>query len=553
MDSDVIVVGAGLAGLVVAHELAAADRSVIMLDSEPLNSVGAQAYWSLGGLFMVNSPEQRRLRIHDSEQLALADWLGSAAFDRGEDYWPRRWAEAYVHFASGEQRNWLHGLGVRWFPVVQWAERGGYATPGHGNSVPRFHIVWGTGPALVEPFARSVMPSRRVRIRSRHRVTSLELDGTGVRVSGQILEPTDVPRGVRTSRNAVGGFTFSAQAVVVASGGIGGNFDLVRQNWPASWGSPPQHMIAGVPDYVDGSMLGITEAVGGRVINIDRMWHYPEGILNHSPIWSHHGIRILAGPSPLWLDARGERFPVPLFPGFDALGALRHVMNSGYDYSWFVLDQATLATEIALSGSEQNADLTGKNLRLLAGRVRPGATPEVRAFQDVGVDFVAAGSVLELAAQMNQLVGEHLVDGESLRRVIEARDMQVRSGLGKDPQVLATAAARRFVGDRLMRVVSPHELLDPKNPSTGRAGSGGPLVAIRLHVLTRKTLGGLETDLDGRVLSSDGSAVPGVYAVGEAAGFGGGGIHGYRALEGTFLGGCLFTGRVAGRALAASL
>jgi uncharacterized protein len=553
MDSDVIVIGAGLAGLVVAHELAAADRSVIMLDSEPLDSVGAQAYWSLGGLFMVNSPEQRRLRIHDSEELALSDWLGSAAFDRGEDYWPRRWAEAYVHFASGEQRGWLHGLGVRWFPVVQWAERGGYAAPGHGNSVPRFHITWGTGPALVEPFARSVMHSRRVRIRSRHQVTSLELGGSGVRVSGQILEPTDVPHGVRTSRNAVGGFTLSAQAVVVASGGIGGNFDLVRQNWPASWGSPPQRMIAGVPDYVDGSMLGITEAVGGRVINIDRMWHYPEGILNHSPIWSHHGIRILAGPSSLWLDARGRRFPVPLFPGFDALGALRHVVNSGYDYSWFVLDQVTLATEIALSGSEQNADLTGKNLRLLAGRVRPGATPEVRGFQDRGVDFVAAGSVLELAAQMNQLVGEHLVDGESLRRVIEARDLQVRSGLGKDPQVVATAAARRFVGDRLMRVVSPHELLDSKDPSTGRAGSGGPLVAIRLHVLTRKTLGGLETDLDGRVLSSDGSVLPGVYAVGEAAGFGGGGIHGYRALEGTFLGGCLFTGRVAGRALAASL
>jgi predicted oxidoreductase len=553
MDSDVIVVGAGLAGLVVAHELAAADRSVIMLDSEPLDSVGAQAYWSLGGLFMVNSPEQRLLRIHDSEHLALADWLGSAAFDRGEDYWPRRWAEAYVHFASGEQRNWLRGLGVRWFPIVQWAERGGYAAPGHGNSVPRFHIIWGTGPALVEPFARNVMHSQRVRIRSRHRVTSLELDGSGVRVSGEILEPTDVPHGVRTSRNAVGAFSFSAQAVVVASGGIGGNFDLVRQNWPASWGSPPQHMIAGVPDYVDGSMLGITEAVGGRVINIDRMWHYPEGILNHSPIWSHHGIRILAGPSSLWLDARGQRFPVPLFPGFDALGALRHVINSGYDYSWFVLDQATLATEIALSGSEQNADLTGKSLLLLAGRVRPGATPEVRAFQDVGVDFVAAGSVLELAAQMNQLAGEHLVDGESLQRVIEARDLQVRSGLGKDPQVVATAAARRFVGDRLMRVVSRHALLDPKDPSIGRAGSGGPLVAIRLHVLTRKTLGGLETDLDGRVLRSDGSVLPGVYAVGEAAGFGGGGMHGYRALEGTFLGGCLFTGRVAGRALAASL
>ena len=553
MDTDVIVVGAGLSGLVAAYELASADRSVILLDAEPIGSIGGQAHWSLGGLFMVNSPEQRRLRIHDSEELALADWLGSAAFDRLEDYWPRRWAEAYVHFAAGEQRRWLHDFGVRWFPLVQWAERGGYAVPGHGNSVPRFHILWGTGPALVEPFADPVMHSQRVRIRSRHQVTFLEADDSGVRVSGQILEPTDVPRGVRTSRTAVGEFSFSAQAVVMASGGIGGNFDLIRQNWPADWGPPPQRMIAGVPDYVDGSMLKIIEAAGGRVINPDRMWHYPEGIVNHSPIWSHHGIRILAGPSSLWLDARGQRFPVPLFPGFDALGALRHVIKSGYDYSWFVLDQATVSAEIALSGSEQNGDLTDRNLRRLAGRVRSGPTPEVRAFQEVGVDFVSAKSVLELAAQMNQLVGEHLIDGEALRETIEARDLQVRSGLGKDPQVVATAAARRFLGDRLLRVVAPHELLDPKARGEGRAGSGAPLIAIRLHVLTRKTLGGLETDLDGRVLRRDGSPLPGVYAVGEAAGFGGGGAHGYRALEGTFLGGCLFTGRTAGRALAVAL
>ena len=553
MDTDVIVVGAGLSGLVAAYELASGDRSVILLDAEPIGSIGGQAHWSLGGLFMVNSPEQRRLRIHDSEELALADWLGSAAFDRLEDYWPRRWADAYVHFAAGEQRRWLHDFGVRWFPLVQWAERGGYAVPGHGNSVPRFHILWGTGPALVEPFADVVMHSQRVRIRSRHQVTFLEADDSGVRVSGQILEPTDVPRGVRTSRTAVGEFSFSAQAVVMASGGIGGNFDLIRQNWPADWGPPPQRMIAGVPDYVDGSMLKIIEAAGGRVINPDRMWHYPEGIVNHSPIWSHHGIRILAGPSSLWLDARGQRFPVPLFPGFDALGALRHVIKSGYDYSWFVLDQATVSAEIALSGSEQNGDLTDRNLRRLAGRVRSGPTPEVRAFQEVGVDFVSAKSVLELAAQMNQLVGAHLIDGEALRETIEARDLQVRSGLGKDPQVVATAAARRFLGDRLLRVVAPHELLDPKARGEGRAGSGAPLIAIRLHVLTRKTLGGLETDLDGRVLRPDGSPLPGVYAVGEAAGFGGGGAHGYRALEGTFLGGCLFTGRTAGRALAVAL
>ena len=553
MDADVIVVGGGLSGLAATHELAGADRSVLLVDGEPLDSLGGQAFWSLGGLFMVNTPEQRRLRIHDSEELALADWLGSAAFDRDEDFWPRRWAEAYVHFASGEQRQWLHGLGVRWFPVVQWAERGGYTAPGHGNSVPRFHVTWGTGPGLVEPFAERVLQSRRVRIRARHRVTAVEVGADGVRVSGVVLEPCTLPRGVATPRTVVGEFSVFAPAAVLAGGGIGANFDLVRQSWPAGWGEAPNDLISGVPDYVDGTLLQAAEAAGARVINRDRMWHYPEGIMNHSPIWSHHGIRILPGPSSLWLDARGSRFPAPLFPGFDSLGALRQVTASGFGYSWFVLDRQTLAAEFALSGSEQNGDLTGKDLRLLAGRVRPGPTPEVQAFVERGVDFVSAGSVPELAAQMNQLVGEHLIDGEALQRTIEARDLQVRTGLGKDPQVVATAAARRFLGDRLLRVTPPHPLLDEKAPGEGMAGSGGPLVAVRLHVLTRKTLGGLETDLDGRVLTGDGSALPGVYAAGEIAGFGGGGVHGYRSLEGTFLGGCLFTGRTAGRALAAAL
>ncbi|MBA8793215.1 hypothetical protein FHX74_000809 [Friedmanniella endophytica] len=554
MDADVIVVGAGLAGLVTAAGLAARRRRVLLLDAEPLTSLGGQAHWSFGGLFLVGSPEQRRLGVRDSAGLALADWLGSAGFDRDSDYWPRRWAEAYVDFAAGEKRSWLHGLGVRFFPVVQWAERGGYAVPGHGNTVPRFHVTWGTGPGLVAPFADAVLGSDHVTVRARHRVTGLTAGADGVEVTGEVLAPSSVERGRPSPRTVVGGFVYQAGAVVVAGGGIGGDLDQVRRNWPTDWGVPPDDLICGVPDHVDGSMLRVTTAAGGRVINPDRMWHYPEGLINHSPLWTRHGIRILPGPSSLWLDASGHRLPAPLYPGFDALGATRHIARTGRPWSWFVLDRAILGAEFALSGSEQNADLTGRDVRrLVRDRLGPGPTPEVQAFLERGVDFVTAGTVRELVARMNALTGgEDLVDADQVLDLVRARDAQVRSGLGKDPQVVATSAARRYVVDRLMRVSPPHPLLATGVPGAdpdGRVGDHGPLIAVRLHLLTRKTLGGLETDLDSRVLQPDGTPLPGVYAVGEAAGFGGGGVHGYRSLEGTFLGGCLFTGRRAAAAL----
>ena len=555
MDADVIVVGAGLAGLVAAFEAERAGRSVIVVDGEPIQSVGGQAHWSLGGLFLVDSPEQRRLGVRDSAELAWADWQGSAGFDRDSDFWPRQWAEAYVAFAAGEKRSWLYGLGLRWFPVVGWAERGGHCAPGHGNSVPRFHLTWGTGPGVVKPFADQVLGSAAVRLRPRHRVTEVEPGADGVGVHGYVLAPSTVARGESSGREVVGSFSLRAPTVVVAAGGIGGNHDLVRRSWPRDWGEPPSRMISGVPDYVDGSMLPVLERAGGRLINADRMWHYPEGVVNHSPIWPAHGIRILPGPSSLWLDATGTRLPAPNFPGFDALGTLRQITASGHPYSWFVCDVETAAKEFALSGSEQNADLTGRNLRLVAQRALPGPTAEVQAFIDSGVDFLTASTVAELAARMNQLAGSDGGDGsaisaDALLALIEARDPQQASGLGKDPQQVAINAARGYVGDKLIRIARPHPWLDPKRPGAGTAGSGGPLLAVRLHVLTRKTLGGVETDLQARVLRPDGQPIPGLYAAGETSGFGGGGMHGYRALEGTFLGGCLFSGRVAGRAAA---
>ncbi|MFG2027940.1 FAD-binding dehydrogenase [Streptomyces sp. NPDC048825] len=544
-DADVIVIGAGLAGLAATAELVDAGRKVILLDQEPEQSIGGQAHWSFGGLFFVNSPEQRRMRIKDSHALALQDWMGTAAFDRPEDHWPRKWAEAYVDFAAGEKRSWLHGQGVRFFPVVGWAERGGYDANGHGNSVPRFHITWGTGPGLVEPFERRVragVAGGLVQLKFRHRVTGLSRSaGTVDTVTGEVLEPSAIERGQESSRTVTGAFELRAQAVIVTSGGIGGNHDLVRANWPERLGSPPERMISGVPAHVDGKMLAITEDAGARLINRDRMWHYTEGIQNWNPIWDNHGIRILPGPSSLWLDARGKRLPVPLFPGFDTLGTLEHIMKSGHDYTWFVLNQRIIGKEFALSGSEQNPDLTGKSVRDVFVRARADVPGPVKAFMDNGVDFVVEKDLSALVRGMNALTKEPLVDETVLRREITARDREIANPFTKDLQVTAIRGARKFLGDKLIRTASPHRILDPK---------AGPLIAVRLNILTRKTLGGLETDLSSRVLTEGGDPLPGVYAAGEAAGFGGGGVHGYRSLEGTFLGGCLFSGRTAGRAAA---
>ena len=548
VDADVIVVGGGLAGLVATAELADAGRRVVLVEQEPEQSLGGQAHWSFGGLFFVDSPEQRRLRIRDSRDLAWQDWLGTAGFDREEDHWPRRWAQAYVDFASGEKRAWLHAQGVRIFPVVGWAERGGYLATGHGNSVPRFHITWGTGPGVLEPFLLRVREAEQrglVRFAFRHRVDELTTTGGTVDgVRGTVLAPSAVERGQASSREAVGEFEFRAQAVLVTSGGIGGNHDLVRQNWPARMGTAPAHMLTGVPAHVDGRMLGITASAGGTVINPDRMWHYTEGIANWNPIWPGHGIRILAGPSSLWLDALGNRLPPPLFPGFDSLGTLEHIVKTGYDHTWFVLTHKIVEKEFTLSGSEQNPDLTNRNIRDVLGRARGGAPGPVQAFLDHGPDFVVAPSLAELVDGMNKLTDEPLLDLSTVRREVIGRDREIANKFTKDLQVTALRGARGYLGDRLIRVASPHRLLDPK---------AGPLIAVRLSVLTRKTLGGLQTDLSARVLRADGSPLPGVYAAGEVAGFGGGGMHGYRALEGTFLGGCLFSGRTAGRAIAAAL
>lgn len=544
--ADAIIVGGGLAGLVAAGELAGRGKRVILLEQEAENSLGGQAFWSLGGLFMVDTPEQRRLRIRDSAELAFSDWMGSAAFDRPEDHWPRKAAEAYIAFAAGEMREWLALLGMRWFPVVGWAERGGGFADGHGNSVPRFHLTWGTGPGVLKPFierARELEKLGMVEFRFRHRVSHLRMkNGAVTGVAGEVLAPSGVARGERSSREVTGDFSLSGGAVIVTSGGIGGDLGKVRQHWPADrLGPPPKTMIAGVPHHVDGRMIGVAAQAGAGLINTDRMWHYTEGVRNFAPIWPDHGIRILPGPSPLWLDAAGERLPPPCLPGFDTLATLKTICQRGHDYSWFILNQAIIEKEFALSGSEQNPDFTSSEWKqVLKSRLGKGAPAPVEAFKRHGEDFVVADDLETLVDGMNRL-GDARLDQAAIRAVIEARDLQMDNAYSKDAQIIAIHAARHYLGDKLIRTAKPHKLLDPKK---------GPLIAVKLHILTRKTLGGIHADLDGRVLNGESEAISGLYAAGECAGFGGGGYHGYNALEGTFLGGCLFSGRNAGRAVA---
>lgn len=553
---DAIVVGAGLAGLVATHELTSRGRKVAVLDQENAANLGGQAFWSFGGLFVVDTPEQRRLGVKDSFELAWNDWSGSAGFDRldDEDSWAVQWARAYVEFAASEKRSWLHGHGITFVPTVGWAERGDLRANGHGNSVPRFHVAWGTGTGVVEPFVNSALAAAErglVTFYHRHRVDELVLSGGAIRgVRGTVLAPDDAPRGAPSNRDVVGDFELHAQAVVITTGGIGGNHDIVRRNWPARMGTPPKSMITGVPAYVDGRMLDIASDSGVRLVNRDRMWHYTEGVQNWAPIWPGHAIRILPGPSSMWFDALGRRLPAPYLPGYDTLGTLRHLRTdpdiAGYDHSWFILTQKIIEKEFALSGSEQNPDITNRDRAgLLRERlVGKGAPPPVEAFKSRGADFVVADRLEELVALMNKLTDEPLLDPAMIRSQIEARDLQIANPYCKDAQVQGIRNSRRYISDRITRTASPHRILDP---------AAGPLIGVKLHILTRKTLGGIQTDLFSRAIGLDGNPIAGLYAAGEVAGFGGGGVHGYNALEGTFLGGCLFSGRAAGRHAAGAL
>jgi uncharacterized protein len=529
-EPDVVVIGAGIAGLAATLELLDHGRSVVLLDRCHPEEVGGLAREAFGGVFMVDTPQQRRSGIEDSTELALEDWLRMAEFEP-EDEWPRRWAEEYVARSRDEVGGWLRGHGVSFFPVVNWAERGVY---GDGNSVPRFHVTWGCGQGLVDGVWGSIESHPRrsaLEVRFRTRVTELLVDGG--RVSGCRV----------ASEDGGGEQELPAAAVLIAAGGVGGNLDLVRREWPDDLGKPPENLLMGSHYYADAAMHDEVERLGGNITHISRMWNYADAVRHPKPRRPLHGVKLIPPRSGLLLDSSGRRYEdPPVLPTFDARFALERMSEDPRWYSWLVCNWKIARRELDVSGSEHNPQIREKRRIRFLLSVLVGKPSLLNYFVDKCPDFVTAGSLPELAERMSEVTGDGALDAELMERDVRRYDAVIDRGksLFNDDQLRRIAQLRAWRGDRL-RTSRFQKIVDD---------AAMPLIAIRLQPMARKSLGGIQTDLGCRVLTPDGEPVPGLYAAGEAAGFGGGGLHGKRSLEGTFLGACVFTGRVAAQTIA---
>ena len=527
-EADAIVIGGGLAGMVTALELLDAGKRVVILDRATRDRFGGLARWSFGGMFFVDSPEQRKNRIKDSVDLAMRDWVRYGELDP-EDVWPYRWAEAYVNRCTEEVRGWLAERDVGFFRAVNWTERG-YFVP--GNSVPRFHIVWGTGEGLVLaliPRLEEHEKAGRLQLHFEHSVDGLTREG------GKLIGCYGT--------SGPGEFEARGDAVVIAAGGIAGNHDKVREVWPRDqWGEPPEQMLNGSIPEADGRLLDRAEALGANVTHLEKMWNYAAGVRHWAPLFPNYGLSMVPGKSQLWVNYEGRRFvDPPLVGSYDTLLLVDRVCREKKKYSWQVMNRKIANKEFSISGAEFNEAVREKNLLGFVLRLLKGNGEQVQEFIDHCPDFVVANSVQELADKMNALAGTNDVDAKLLEREILDYDANIERGpkLQNDDQLRRIAHVRQYLGDRL-RTCNMAKILDPESM---------PLIAIQSHILTRKSLGGIQVDLDAKVLDTQGNPIPNLFAVGEACGFGGGGMHGKRALEGTFLGGCVYSGRIAARAI----
>ncbi len=533
--ADCVIVGGGLAGICTALELLDAGKKVLIIDRDKPKNFGGLARWAFGGMFFVNSPHQRRAGIKDNIELAINDWFSYAEFAENE-VWGKKWAEQYIHLCTDHSYHWLRDKGLNFFPVINWAERGLFQP---GNSVPRFHIAWGTGWGLMETLVQQINghpKSGNLKVIFEHRV----LD---------IIVENSVVKGVRGVKEVEGQpFAAMAEVVVVATGGINGSIEKVKANWPQQWGAPPQTILNGAHKYAIGDLHEATKRIDGNIVNLDKQWNYAAGIRHYAPRKKDHGLSLVPCKSALWLNYQGKRIgPVPLVTAYDTRYLIERICQEEQKYSWQVLNMSIAKKEFAISGAEHNPLIRDKKfVSFILQTLFSGNRKLVQQMIDNCEDVVIGNSLEELKDKMNAVTGENHVTLDHLRAAIEPYDAQIDKGKAfhNDEQLRRIAHARQYRGDRA-RTCKFQKINDP---------NAYPLIAIREFIISRKSLGGIQTDLSCRVLTTPDNngaqqALEGLYAVGEAAGFGGGGMHGIRSLEGTFLGGCVITGRVAGRAI----
>lgn len=531
--SDVVVVGGGIAGMVAGLELLSTGCKVLLVDRDLEANFGGLAKESFGGLFVVGSDEQKRAGCHDSPELAYQDMAAFGELDRDEPelVWPRKWARSYTEECNRAVYVWLKERGVRFLPLPHWIERGQF-TP--GNSLPRFHIPWGTGSGLIQKIVATLElhPQRRnLSLLFGHRVD--ELIVADDRVIGCRGIATDSENSSTTD------FEVQAGAVVVASGGINGCIERVKANWHSDWSSPPEIILNGSHKYADGRLHDAVATIGGRLTHMDRMWNYAAGVHHWRPRKQNHGLSLVPPRSALWLDWKGRRIgPQPLVTGFDTRDLVTQVCRQDRQYSWQLLNMRIARKELAVSGAEFNVSVRENRKFAFLRELLFGNPKLVNDLIDNCEDFVVANSLPALVEKMNALNADQAVDLSVVTDVVSRYDAQIDRGekFHNDEQLRRIAYLRKWKGDRL-RTCRFQKILDSR---------AMPLIAIREFIISRKSLGGIQTDLDGRVLDLDGKPIRGLFAAGEATGFGGGGMNGLRALEGTFLGGCIYSGRRAG-------
>ncbi len=534
--TDILIIGGGLAGITAAMELLASGKRVTIVDRDSEANFGGLAKWAFGGMFFVNTKHQRKRGIRDSTELAMKDWFSFAEFEEDE-VWGKKWAEQYIHMSTPHAYEWLKAKGLGFFPVINWVERGLFQP---GNSVPRFHMVWGTGWELTYKLIGQLKAhpqAQKLNLLFGHRVD-------------EIISENQLIKGVRGKLEADGKpFEIAAEVLVVATGGINGSIERVKKNWDTkSFGTPPETILNGAHPFAIGDLHDACEAINGHVVNLEKQWNYAAGIRHHTPRKKDHGLSLVPCKSALWLNYEGKRMgPVPLITAYDTRYLVERICQEPVKYSWQLLNRKIAYKEFAISGSESNPLFRDKKfLPFIYQTLVTGNQKLVSDVIDRCEDVVVAYSMEELVERMNELTGEGHVKLENMQEAVGLYDAEIDRGpqFFNDEQLKRIAHAREYSGDRT-RTCKFQKINDPK---------AMPLIAIREFILSRKSLGGIQTDLDCRVLtrpdaSGRQEAIEGLYAIGEAAGFGGGGMHGRRSLEGTFLGGCVITGRVAARAI----